>query len=47
VRTAGAADLSKGSGLRGLSDRVAALDGRLVLDSSPEGGTRLRAEFPL
>jgi signal transduction histidine kinase len=26
---------------------VAALDGRLVLDSSPEGGTRLRAEFPL
>jgi signal transduction histidine kinase len=43
----GGADLSKGSGLRGLSDRVAALDGRLVLDSSPEGGTRLRAEFPL
>ena len=40
-------DLTKGSGLRGLSDRVAALDGRLVLDSSPEGGTRLRAEFPL
>jgi signal transduction histidine kinase len=43
----GGADLTKGSGLRGLSDRVAALDGRLVLDSSPEGGTRLRAEFPL
>jgi len=43
----GGADLGKGSGLRGLSDRVAALDGRLVLDSSPEGGTRLRAEFPL
>jgi signal transduction histidine kinase len=43
----GGADLAKGSGLRGLSDRVAALDGRLVLDSSPEGGTRLRAEFPL
>jgi signal transduction histidine kinase len=43
----GGVDLSKGSGLRGLSDRVAALDGRLVLDSSPEGGTRLRAEFPL
>ena len=43
----GGADLAKGSGLRGLSDRVAALDGRLVLDSSPQGGTRLRAEFPL
>ena len=43
----GGADFAKGSGLRGLSDRVAALDGRLVLDSSPEGGTRLRAEFPL
>jgi signal transduction histidine kinase len=43
----GGADLTKGSGLRGLTDRVAALDGRLVLDSSPEGGTRLRAEFPL
>ena len=43
----GGADFAKGSGLRGLSDRVGALDGRLVLDSSPEGGTRLRAEFPL
>jgi signal transduction histidine kinase len=43
----GGADLAKGSGLRGLSDRVAALDGRLVIDSTPEGGTRLRAEFPL
>jgi signal transduction histidine kinase len=43
----GGADLAKGSGLRGLTDRVAALDGRLVLDSSPEGGTRLRAEFPV
>jgi signal transduction histidine kinase len=43
----GGADLTKGSGLRGLSDRVSALDGRLVLDSSPERGTRLRAEFPL
>ena len=43
----GGADVSKGSGLRGLSDRVAALDGRLMVDSSPEGGTRLRAELPL
>jgi signal transduction histidine kinase len=43
----GGADLSAGSGLRGLTDRVAALDGRLELDSPPGGGTRLRAEFPL
>jgi signal transduction histidine kinase len=43
----GGADMARGSGLRGLSDRVAALDGRLVVDSSPGGGTRLRAEFPL
>jgi signal transduction histidine kinase len=43
----GGADTAGGSGLRGLSDRVAALDGRLRLDS-PEGrGTRLRAEIPL
>jgi signal transduction histidine kinase len=43
----GGADVAKGSGLRGLSDRVAALDGRLELRSPPRGGTRLRAEFPL
>jgi len=43
----GGAQLAGGSGLRGLSDRVAALDGRLDLHSPPGGGTRLRAEFPL
>jgi signal transduction histidine kinase len=43
----GGADLASGSGLRGLSDRVAALDGRLELHSPPGGGTRLRAELPL
>jgi signal transduction histidine kinase len=43
----GGADIARGSGLRGLSDRVAALDGRLELSSPPGGGTRLRAEFPL
>jgi signal transduction histidine kinase len=43
----GGADVAGGSGLRGLSDRVAALDGRLVLDSPPGEGTRLRAEIPL
>jgi signal transduction histidine kinase len=44
---AGGADVAGGSGLRGLSDRVAALDGRLELDSPPGAGTRLRAEIPL
>jgi signal transduction histidine kinase len=43
----GGADLASGSGLRGLSDRVAALDGRLELHSPPGGGTRLRVEIPV
>ena len=44
---AGGADASRGSGLRGLADRVAALDGTLSLDSPPGRGTRLRAEIPV
>jgi PAS domain S-box-containing protein len=43
---AGGADMSKGSGLRGLADRVEALGGRLVVQSARGGGTRLRAEIP-
>jgi PAS domain S-box-containing protein len=43
----GGADADRGSGLRGLADRVEALDGRLELESEPAGGTRLRAEIPL
>jgi signal transduction histidine kinase len=43
----GGADAARGSGLRGLADRVAALDGTLSLDSPAGGGTRLRAEIPL
>ena len=43
----GGADIASGSGLRGLSDRVAALDGRLHVDSPSGDGTRLRAEIPL
>jgi PAS domain S-box-containing protein len=43
----GGADASKGTGLRGLADRVEALDGRLEVESDPERGTRLRAEIPL
>jgi PAS domain S-box-containing protein len=43
----GGADPARGSGLRGLADRVEALAGRLRVES-PEGrGTRLRAEIPL
>ena len=34
------------SGLEGLADRVAALDGRLVVDSPPWQGTRVTAEIP-
>ncbi len=42
----GGADTELGSGLRGLADRVEALEGRLRV-WSPEGrGTRLRAEIP-
>jgi signal transduction histidine kinase len=42
----GGADLDAGSGLRGLADRVAALDGSLHVDSAPSGGTRIYADIP-
>jgi signal transduction histidine kinase len=42
----GGADLDGGSGLRGLADRVGALDGTLFIESQPGGGTRLIAEIP-
>jgi PAS domain S-box-containing protein len=42
----GGADPAKGSGLRGLVDRVEALDGRLRVESPPGAGTRIRAEIP-
>jgi signal transduction histidine kinase len=42
----GGADPEHGSGLRGLADRVAALDGTLSLDSPPGRGTRLHIELP-
>ena len=41
----GGADPTGGSGLRGLADRAAALDGRLQLTSPPRGGTVLRLEI--
>ena len=42
----GGADPSGGSGLRGLADRVAAIDGRLDVSSPPGEGTVLRVEIP-
>lgn len=42
----GGAAVRPGSGLEGLADRVAALDGRLELHSPPGAGTVLRVELP-
>lgn len=43
----GGADLGKGHGLAGLADRVAAVGGRLRIDSPPGGPTLLEADIPL
>jgi signal transduction histidine kinase len=43
----GGADPRRGSGLRGLNDRVAALDGRFEVTSPPGEGTVVVAELPL
>jgi signal transduction histidine kinase len=43
----GGADPVRGSGLRGLADRVEALQGRLRVTSAPGSGTRILAEIPL
>jgi signal transduction histidine kinase len=42
----GGADESSGTGLQGLADRVAALDGTLRILSPPGGGTVVTAELP-
>jgi signal transduction histidine kinase len=42
----GGADAARGSGLRGLADRVEALDGRLRVESPLGAGTVVRAELP-
>ena len=42
----GGVDTERGSGLRGVADRVEALDGRLRIWSPVGGGTRIRAEIP-
>ena len=43
----GGADLTRGTGLIGLKDRVEALSGVMRIESPPEGGTVLRADLPL
>jgi PAS domain S-box-containing protein len=43
----GGVDLGALRGLRGLQDRLDALDGTLQISSPPGGGTRLRAVLPL
>ncbi len=43
----GGADPARGTGLRGLADRVEALGGTLHVGSPAGGGTRLAAEIPL
>jgi signal transduction histidine kinase len=42
----GGADTERGTGLRGLADRVEALGGRLRVWTPTGGGTRVRAEIP-
>jgi signal transduction histidine kinase len=42
----GGADPTRGSGLRGLGDRVAAVDGTIEVHSSPGEGTTLRVQIP-
>jgi signal transduction histidine kinase len=43
----GGADATRGSGLRGLEDRVGALGGSIEVESPPGGGTVLRARIPV
>ncbi|QKT12008.1 sensor histidine kinase [Rhodococcus sp. W8901] len=42
----GGADPGRGSGLTGLADRVAVIDGRMLLSSPPGGPTIVRVELP-
>lgn len=42
----GGADPNRGTGIRGLTDRVQALGGRLRFDSSPGQGTEIRVTIP-
>ena len=42
----GGADPDSGTGLRGLADRLAVIEGRLEVESPPGGGTTIRARIP-
>jgi signal transduction histidine kinase len=42
----GGADPARGTGLRGLADRIEALDGGLRIDSPNDHGTRIEAQIP-
>jgi signal transduction histidine kinase len=42
----GGADPARGSGLRGLADRMAVLEGRLEVESEPGRGTTVKASIP-
>ena len=42
----GGASFDSGSGLKGLADRLAGLDGRLEVVSPPGEGTTVRARIP-
>jgi signal transduction histidine kinase len=42
----GGADPARGSGLRGLADRIAVLEGRLEVESEPGSGTTVKASIP-
>ena len=43
----GGADPARGTGLSGLAQRVAVVDGRLTIASPPGGPTRITVELPL
>jgi signal transduction histidine kinase len=43
----GGVDVAAGSGLRGLQDRLATVDGSMEIDSPPGGGTRLTGRIPV
>jgi signal transduction histidine kinase len=43
----GGADMSTGTGLQGLRDRIAAVNGTLDIDSRPGTGTVLHARLPV
>ena len=42
----GGADPEQGTGLRGLEDRLAVIEGRLEVDSEPGRGTTITARIP-